>query len=226
MKPRKLPSNAKHLMTAFGRGHGETKAKIVRLFEGVVDPKATSFLLRGLGDPEVSVRSECARILIEQGKAAQAVEAFSKVKVSKLPKLEAEKFWPWQELMVKARQKRMADLRKAKANGKMTEWRAKYMHRGMEIYLVGYDRLASNFNGRILINKSKFFVPEKFRHIMAEHEYFEYVNHELALAAELIYAKKHGLLEDYLKWEKKNRIHAYWNRVRFANKYLGWHEKL
>ena len=81
MPKRKLSARAKSLMTDFSKGHSGKRFNIAAELRDFPHPKVTSFLLQGLGDRSLSVRSECARALMKRGKTLEAVEAFSKIAI-------------------------------------------------------------------------------------------------------------------------------------------------
>jgi len=215
---KKLLSSTRRDLIKLRRGNSTVRFDAVHRLKGAAGEQVTTQLIRGLRDRSLTVRSECAHSVIARGKIKEAVAAFAKTDFSKLslsgPKTRAID----RKKIVRARAERMAELRKAKAKGKEAQWRQKYEHRGVQIYLVkGLGFEAMNLGGRILIDKG---IPVRFRKIFAEHELFELVNHQIAMGAELLYAKEQGQLMDYMRWMQQKKSTAFRERSAFAQKHF------
>jgi hypothetical protein len=78
-----------------------------------------------------------------------------------------------------------------------------FWHRGLPVYLVnGLKSYGRYTDGVILLAKNKRQLKPEFRKIVAEHEFGEMFSHEIGLVMELIYAKKEGIIQEYLKHPK------------------------
>jgi len=75
-----------------------------------------------------------------------------------------------------------------------------FFHRGFPVYLsdkLGRKTLGRYINGCLFVSTK---IPEEFRPIIAEHEFGEIFSHEIGIALEFLYAKRKGLLQDYLNY--------------------------
>jgi hypothetical protein len=93
-----------------------------------------------------------------------------------------------------------------------------FFHRGFPVVSEESQKDNAQYrHGVIAMGLGKKGVPEQYRRVVAEHEYGEIWGHEMGLAFELLYLKKKGLLEEFLKEYPAHALQI-WEKVVRKNK--------